>query len=70
MAASEENKFPPSFLGFKSQEQTTMNSRLTSQQVSFIFGCSKRSPDFKTAVYFLQGRALIIEDEFKNTYLG
>ena len=21
--------------------------------VSFIFGCSKRSPDFKTAVYFL-----------------
>ena len=36
-----------------SQEQTMMNSHYTTQQVSFIFGCSKSSPDFKTAVYFL-----------------
>ena len=36
-----------------SQEQTMMNSRKTTQQVSFIFGCSKRFPDFKTAIYFL-----------------
>ena len=65
MAASEENKLPPSFLGFKSQKFLHESSydwvsgtdndeqSLTTQQVSFTFGCSKRSPDLKTAVYFL-----------------
>ena len=65
MAASEENKLPPSFLGFKPQKFLHESSydwvsgtdndeqSLTTQQVSFTFGCSKRSPDLKTAVYFL-----------------
>ena len=33
--------------------QDIMNGPSKTQQVSFIFGCSKRFPDFKTAVYFL-----------------
>ena len=41
MAASKENKLPPSFSGFKSHKFLHES----------IFGCSKRSPDFKTAVY-------------------
>ena len=41
MAASKENKLPPSFSGFDSHKFLHES----------IFGCSKRSPDFKTAVY-------------------
>ena len=41
MAASKENKLPPSFSGFNSHKFLHES----------IFGCSKRSPDFKTAVY-------------------
>ena len=61
----------PAMMG--SQEQTTMNSRLTSQQVSFLFGCPKRSPEFQNGSILLVNAsckrlALILEDEFKNTY--
>ena len=41
MAASKENKLSPSFSGFKSHKFLHES----------IFGCSKRSPDFITAVY-------------------
>ena len=64
MAASEENKLPPSFSGFKSKKflhessydvvSGTDNDEQSLKkplQVSFIFGCLKRSPDFKTAVH-------------------
>jgi len=63
MAVSRENKLPPSFLDFKSQRvlyesshdgvsriENDQNSHQTTQQVSLIFGCSKRFSDFKMAV--------------------
>ena len=66
MSASEENKLPPSFSAFKSQTflhessydgvsgtDNDERSLKTLATVSFIFGCSKRSSDFKTLVYFL-----------------
>ena len=66
MVASEENKLPPSFSGFKSNKflhessydgvsgtDNDEQSLKKPYQVSFMFGCSKCSPDFKTAVYFL-----------------
>ena len=65
MVASKENKLPPSFLGFKSQKFVHESSydgvsgtdndeqSLKNLSKSFIFGCAKRSPDLKTAVYFL-----------------
>ena len=84
MTASKENKLPLSFSGFTSQkvlhescyepssydgflgpdndEQSLNNS------ASFIFGCSKRSPDFKQQYTFCKRRALIIKDEFQNSY--
>ena len=70
MAASKENKLPLSFSGFKSQKilhescyesssydgisGTDNDEQSLHNSASFIFGCSKRSPDFKTAVYFLK----------------
>ena len=66
MAASKENKLSPSFSGFKSQKflhessydgvsgtENDEQSLKNLSKVSFIFGYSKRSPDFKTTVYFL-----------------
>ena len=78
MAASKENKLPPSFSGFKSQKFLHESSydgvsgtdndeqSLKNLSKSFIFGCAKRSPDLKTTS--CKRRAFIIEDEFKNTY--
>ena len=57
----------PAMMG--SHEQKMMNSTSCyNVNNSFILGYLKRSPDFKTAVTSCKRRALIIEDEFKNTY--
>ena len=68
MAASEENKLPPSFSGFKSLNflhessydgvSGTDNDEHSLKQVSFIFGCSKSSPDSVQ-----NGSILLVNDE-------
>ena len=84
MTASKENKLPLSFSGFTSQKVlhescyepssydgflgTDNDEQSLNNSASFIFGCSKRSPDFKQQYTSCKRRALIIKDEFQNSY--
>ena len=80
MTASKEKKLPLSFSGFTSQNVlhescyepssydgflgTDNDEQSLNNSASFIFGCSKRSPDFKQQYTSCKRRALIIKDEF------